>query len=390
MAFGLLLSIGTAVKLSIKLGEKKISEAEGIIGNALVLSVFTGLAMTAAGFVFMNPLLIAFGGNGVSLDYSRQFMQIVLFSSVFQMIGMTLNSSIRAEGNPILALWTMVIGSILNTILNPFFIFILHMGVKGSALATMISQFATSVWTFIYFIDSRNIIRLRMKNLALKREYVAGIISIGTGHFLPQIALSILLLVINHVFGKYGGRDALAVIGIIGTINMLFSMIISGISQGIQPIFGYNYGAKNAHRVKMTLEISIIMSTALCVVFFLPIFFFSRDIMMIFSRDSQYIQSFGADGLKYSLLALPLLGFQIISISYFQAVGKYMQTIFLYILRQLLVIVPLLYILSVRYGFYGGIAAFPISDIIISAIVGMFIYLGWRKMPSEALTAAEA
>ncbi len=391
MAFAMLVSIGTAVRVSIKIGEKKIEEAENIIGNAFTLSVIIGLALTVICFIFMAPILTAFGGSGISLDYAGQFMRIVLFSTVFQMIGFTLNSSIRAEGNPIMALSTMAIGAVINTILNPFFIFVLHLGVKGSALATVISQAVTAVWTLIYFLDVKNLIRLKIKNMKLKLHIVRDIFSIGAGPFTLQCAISIMLIVTNHIFYKYGGRDALAVIGIIAVINMMFNMIVSGISQGIQPIIGYNYGAKKTGRVKETLEFSVIMATVICIIGFIPVFFFSREIMMLFSKDNAYILSLGATGLKYSLITLPLLGFQIISISYFQAVGKYLHALFLYMMRQLIVVIPLLVLLSSIYGFYGGIAAFPVSDIIITAVTVVFIIKEWKKMAvSVKMTAAAA
>jgi putative MATE family efflux protein len=389
-AFAVLIAVGAAVRVSIKIGEKKLAEAEIIIGNAFLLSLLIGVALTVICLIFMEPILIMFGGSGDSLDYAEQFMQIILLATVFQMIGFTLNSAIRAEGNPLMALSTMLIGAVINTALNPLFIFVLHLGVRGSALATLISQVITSVWTLFYFLDKKNIIRLKIKNMRLKLSILRDIFSIGAGPFVLQCAVGTMLLVANHIFFGFGGKDALAVIGIIAVVNMLFNMLVSGISQGIQPIIGFNHGAKNVHRVKETLEISLLMATAICIAGFIPVFFFSREIMTLFSENNSYIQEMGATALKYSLLTLPLIGFQLISISYYQAVGKFMQALFLYMTRQLVIIIPLLLILSSLFGFYGGVAAFPISDIIITVITAVLIFSDWRKMTGTGVPLAVA
>jgi putative MATE family efflux protein len=378
--FAVLIAVGTAVRVSIKIGEKKLEEAESIIGNGFILSVIIGVALTIICIIFMKPILIAFGGSDTSLDYAEQFMRIIIFGTVLQIIGLTLNSAIRAEGNPMMALATMLIGALINTALNPLFIFVLHLGVRGSALATLISQAFTAVWTLYYFVNPKNIIRLKIKNMRLKLHIIRDILSIGLGPFILQSAVGVMLLVANNVFTGIGGNDALAVIGIISVISMLFNMIISGFAQGMQPIVGYNHGAKNVQRVKDAFTSSLLMATAVCIAGFIPVFFFSREIMSLFFGDNDYILKMGSQGLKYSLMTLPLLGFQNISISYFQAIGKFKQSIFLYLMRQLVLIIPLLFILSNLFGFYGGVAAFPATDVIITVITAVLVISDRRKM----------
>ncbi len=362
MSFAMLVSIGAASLISIKLGEKKKVEAEIIIGNALCLSILIGISLSIICSFFIEPILIAFGGNGESLSYAKEFMQVILFSTIFMMIGFTLNSAIHAEGNPMMALSTMIIGSVINTILNPIFIFGLHLGVRGSALATLILQFITALWTFLYFMDSRNLLRLKFKNLKLNAGIVTGIIAIGLAPFVMQMAMSIMQVIANYVFGKYGGNVALAVVGIIGVISMLFIMPIVGINQGIQPIIGYNYGAKYFVRVKRTIELATIGATILSLAGFVAIFFFNKNIMMLFIKDDQNMLNLGSLGVKYSMITLPIVGFQIVGSAYFQAVGKFRQALFLNIVRQVVTLIPLLLILPIFFGLYGGIAAFPISD----------------------------
>lgn len=380
MSFAMLVSIGAASLISIKLGEKKKVEAEIIIGNALCLSILIGISLSIICSFFIEPILIAFGGNGESLSYAKEFMQVILFSTIFMMIGFTLNSAIHAEGNPMMALSTMIIGSVINTILNPIFIFGLHLGVRGSALATLILQFITALWTFLYFMDSRNLLRLKFKNLKLNAGIVTGIIAIGLAPFVMQMAMSIMQVIANYVFGKYGGNVALAVVGIIGVISMLFIMPIVGINQGIQPIIGYNYGAKYFVRVKRTIELATIGATILSLAGFVAIFFFNKNIMMLFIKDDQNMLNLGSLGVKYSMITLPIVGFQIVGSAYFQAVGKFRQALFLNIVRQVVTLIPLLLILPIFFGLYGGIAAFPISVLISTALTAILIGLEWKNL----------
>jgi putative MATE family efflux protein len=390
MAFAVLISVGTAVRLSISLGAKKIDEAEKIVGNAFVVSIISSLFLTVIGFLFLKPILVVFGGSGDALRYAEDFMRIVLLATVFQSIGYTLNGAIRAEGNPMMALATMVIGAIINTALNPFFIFVCGLGVRGSALATLVSQIVTAGWTFMYFLRKKNLIRLKARNFKPMPEVLGRIVAIGIGPFILQISMSAMLLVVNQVFSGFGGQDALAVIGIITVFSMLFGMIISGLSQGIQPIIGYNHGAGNPARVKRTIELSILIGTAICVAGFVPIFFWSREVMSLFSSDNPYIRDVGSLTLKYAFLTLPLLGFQIIGITYYQAVGKFIHALAYYLLKQVLLIIPLLLILPHFFGFFGGVAAFPITDIIMTVITGVLLASDWRKMGTAAArTAAE-
>jgi putative MATE family efflux protein len=223
LGFSLLLSVGTASMVSIKLGQKKKDAAENIIGNAFTLSMLLGIILSTACYLFMKPLLMAFGGEGAPLLYAEQFMQVALFSIVFQMIGFTLNGAIRSEGNAIIALLTLIIGNAINLILNPLFIFVLHLGVRGSALATLISQCVTAAWTFFYFVNKKSLLRLRIKNLRLKPVFMKEILSIGLAPFILQNALSLMLIISNLVFKKFGDGEGLAAVGIITVISMLFN-----------------------------------------------------------------------------------------------------------------------------------------------------------------------
>ncbi len=379
LGFSLLISVGTASMVSIKLGQKKKDEAEDIIGNAFALSMALGIILSAVCLVFMKPVLIAFGGEGTPLLYAEQFMQVALFSIVFQMIGFTLNGAIRSEGNAMIALLTLVIGNAINLILNPLFIFVLHLGVRGSSLATLISQIVTSAWTFFYFANKKSLLRLRIRNLRLKPIILKEILSIGLAPFILQNALSLMLIISNIVFKKFGNGEGLAVVGIIMVISMLFNQVVTGMQRGIQPIIGYNYGAKNFTRVKKTMELSIIITTMICSIGFIPIFFFSREIISLFTEQRTVLSLFGPPGLKYALITLPLLGFLTIGSGYFTSVGKFKQALFIIIIRQAAIIILLL-ILPGYFGFYGGITAYPLADLITTAITALMMAIEWRNL----------
>jgi putative MATE family efflux protein len=373
MALTMFVSIGAGARVSIKLGQKKKEDAQMIVGNALTLSLMISVVFSILGYIFMVPLLKAFGGQGESLNYAVQFTSIIIFTMIFQGILFTFNNIIRAEGNPMMALITMLIGAVINTILNPLFIFGLHLGVQGSALATLISQIVTSVWVFSYFIGKRSLLPLKLKNMVLNKVTVFSILSIGIAPFAMQLAMSLMISVSNHVFGTYGGNDAIAAVGLIGVISMLFNMPVIGIVQGIQPIIGYNYGAKQYNRVRKTLKLAIFGATLVCLTGFILVFFFNKQIMNAFVGNDADLTNLGSRAMQIALITLPLVGFQIVGGGYFSAVGKYKHSLLLNLSRQVLVLIPLLLILPRFFGLFGAIAAFPISDGISFALTFLFI-----------------
>lgn len=378
-ACALLIATGSSIMVSIKLGEEKNEECEEIIANALIISVIVGFLLLLGLLLFLRPILIFFGGVGVTLDYAEEFMKVITFSVIFQIVGYTLNYCIRAEGNPIMSLLTIIIGSIVNIILNPLFIMGMHLGVKGSALSTLVSQVITAVWTCVYFLNSKSILRIRKKSLKLNIKIIKKIITIGIPSLLLQGLLSITLAVANIVFLKYGGNSGLAIIGVISTIYTMFQMIVGGIAQGIAPIIGYNYGANNIERVKETVKIGMVIGTTICCIGFISVILFSKNIIEIFSEQDLDFINIGNVGLKCVCATLPFLGFEVISGAYYQAIGKHKIAIFINILRQSLIIIPLLLLLPKILGLYGCFIAFPITDIIASTIILILIKSEWKR-----------
>ena len=388
-AFALLCAAGTSVLVSIKLGEGNAAEAEHTIGNAFSLAMTMGLVLSLILIFFLKPILVIFGGTGIVLDYAVQFMQIITLAVIFQFTGYTLNYSIRAVGNPVMALVTIVIGAVINTILNPFFIFVLHLGVRGSALATLVSQFVTMIWTIAYFTNPRHAIRLKLRNLIPSFSIIKRILTVGLPPLFLQGMASITLSVANIVVFRYGGNNGLAVIGVLGVIYVMFQMILSGIGQGVAPIIGYNYGSNNFARVSRTVRIAMLMGTVICLVGFTGTFFFNKSIMALFTRENAELLDTGAPGLKVICLALPLMGFEIIAGGYFQAIGKYPAAIFINLLRQSLVTIPLLLLFSRFYGLKGCFAAFPATDVIAAIVIAVMLAAEWKKQKIKSAGAAD-
>lgn len=374
MAFGMLVGIGATAILSIRLGEKNIREAEQTLGNALTLSVLIGIILTAIFYIFLDPLLMLFGGSGEVLVYARDFSKVMLLGGVFQMISFTMNNLIRGEGNPKMAMTTMIIGAVLNTILNPIFIFALHWGIRGSAWATVISQCISSVWVLLYFFGKKSHVHFHFYNLKLRKNIVLKIFSIGVSPFIMQIAASIVIMVFNKSLAHYGGDLAVASMAITNAITMFIVMPIFGINQGIQPILGYNFGARLYHRVRRVFELGILAATVICVLGFITVIFFSEDIVRFFERGNDELLYIGSRALRIYLFMLPVVGYQIISAAYFQAVGKPKFSLILTVARQVGILIPAILILPNFFGLDGVWAAGPVSDLLSGVLSAAFLF----------------
>lgn len=257
MAFGMLIGVGAGATISIKLGQNKKDEAEYILGNALVLLIITSALISILGLIFIEPLLRIFGASNNIIPLAKQYVSIILTITLIQNIGFGLNYIIRSEGNPKMAMITMIMGGILNTILNPIFIFVLGAGIRGSAIATAIAQTICSVWILHYFFNGKSLLKIKIKYLKPEWNIIKQIFAIGMSPFLLQLVSSSVTIILNNSLKSFGGDTAIAVMGIINSIMFLIFMPILGINQGSQPIIGYNYGAKNYTRVKKLNSIKI-------------------------------------------------------------------------------------------------------------------------------------
>jgi len=392
IAIGMFVAAGTSALVSMRLGEQKLEEAEFILGNALTMIIVLITVSTSLALWFLDPLLITFGATPDVLPYAHDFMSIILWGSAFLHIAFGLNNVIQAQGDPGTALKTMLISALINIILNPLFIFGMHLGVKGSALATVISQAVAAIWVLAYFIKGRGSLKLRVKCLALRKAIVVDISKIGVSVFLMQISNSVVMVLINNSLVVYGGELAVAAYGIINRMVMLLMMPVMGIVQSAQPIIGYNYGARYYGRVIQTIRIALAVATMLCIGGFIVVQVFATEIVCLFNGGPELVK-IGSRGLKIFLLMLPLISLPMVGGTYFQAVGKASYSIVLNLLRQVLLLIPLVIFLPPMFGLVGIWAAAPISDVTATGLTILLLFKELKKLKADkrgwGQTAAE-
>ncbi|NLY81698.1 MAG: MATE family efflux transporter [Clostridiales bacterium] len=379
----MLIGMGGTVLISIRLGEKNETEAEEIIGNALVLFLIIGISLTIFGLIFLKPILTLFGASPTLLPLASDYLRIILIGSVFLAIGTGMNNFIRAEGNPKVAMNTMLIGTITNIILDYIFIFIFHWGIKGAALATIISYSITSTWVLYYFFSGNSMLKIRIENFRLRALIIKSILIAGFPTFILQLSGSIQQLVLNRSLAHYGGDMALAVIGIIMSIVTFLVMPAMGISQGAQPIIGYNYGAKELGRVKSTLKFSAGSATFVVTLGFIFSKLWPAQLIGLFNQDPQLIDM-GTHAMGIFFKFIPLVGLQMISSGYFQAVGKPNQATLLGLSRQVFIFIPLLLILPHYFGLEGVWWSGPFSDLGAFILTGVWLLYEIRHLNKAA------
>lgn len=370
MAFGMLIGIGATSLISIRLGQQRKEEAEKVMGNAFVLFIVVSAVLTILGLAFTTPILLMFGASAEVLPYSREYLQIILLGTIFQCIGFGMNNFIRGEGNPNTAMSTMLIGGVLNMALDPVFIFWLDMGIRGAAIATVISQAVSSALVLWYFLGGRSLLKIRIGSFCLEKRIVLGIMAIGSAPFAMQLASSVIISLFNHQLRIYGGTTALSAMGIIFSILMLVLMPVVGISQGAQPIIGYNYGAGNFERVIKTIRLATLVATGVTLGGFIIAMLFPTRIISLFSRNDAELIAMGGHALRLFFIMLPVIGFQIVGANYFQAAGKARQAILLNLSRQVFLLIPALLILPGFLGLNGVWLAGPVSDLGASLLTG--------------------
>lgn len=380
MAISMLVAIGATALISIRLGERNKNEAEKIMANAMLLLTLLPLILTAVYLIFPEPILNLFGAEGDVLPYARDFAHIVVLGSVFGSIGFGMNNFIRAEGNPRIAMLTQVFGALINGVLNYVFLFQLGMGIKGSALATVCGQLFSAVWVLSYFLSSRSLLKIRVKNFKPRFPLILSILSIGFAPFAMQIASSIQQTILNKTLFAYGGDLALSAVGIIMSLSMILVLPIVGLSQGAQPIIGFNYGAGQYDRVRETLNKTVKAGLGIGLLGFLIIHLWPTQIVGLFSKGDTALTEMTVGGMLTFFAVLPLAGIQIPCASYFQAVGKPVQSAVLSLSRQVLFFIPLLFVLPHYWGIDGAWRTAPIADALSVMFTVIFIYFEMKSL----------
>ncbi len=383
MAFGMLIGIGGNTLVSIRLGENKKDEADKILTASFVLLLIVGIILSIVGFVFLEPLLIMFGATEANLPFAVDYMKVIIYGVVFQIIGFGMNNFIRSEGNPKIAMKTMLIGAIINTICDPIFIFVFKMGVKGAALATVISQFVSAFWVMYYFLKGDSLLKIRKKYLSLSLVTIKEIFSMGFSSFSMQLASSLVMVLFNKSLNSYGGDMAISSMSVIQSVSMVILMPVFGINQGAQPLMGYNFGAKLYDRVLKTFKYAAIAASAITFTGFFLVQFFPIQIFKIFLNEPEsmkMITEIGVPGIRIYLAAIGIVGVQVIGSNYFQATGKPTKAMVLSLSRQVLILIPMILILPRLFnlGLTGIWLAAPISDIIATILTVILLKLDFK------------
>lgn len=380
MGFGMLIGIGTGVLVSINLGKKEFEMAEKTIGTGFSLMVLVSILIMIVTYILKKPILHSFGSTPETFEFANDYLNIILAGTTFTVVGFSLNNVIRSEGNARIAMISMILSSVTNIVLDYIFIFWFDMGVKGAALATIISMFVLMVWVLLHFRGNRSVVKLRNKHIRVDWEIMTEIISIGMAPFSMQIASSFVQGLLNKKLIAFGGDLAAGAMGIINSVLTLFIMAIVAINMASQPIIGFNFGAKSVQRIKESLRISLIAASIIALVAFVVIETFPGAIVKLFNNDSQILYDISVNGIRLVILALPIVGFQVVASNFFQSVGKAKIAIFTTLFRQVILLIPLLFIFPNFWGINGIWLAFPVADAISALAVSFLLIREWKLL----------
>ena len=377
-ALGTLVGVGAATLTSVLLGQKNYDAANKVLANDISLNCITGVVFAVLCLVFINPILYFFGASDNTLAFAREYMQIILVGNVITHLYFGLNALLRSSGNPRLAMRLTLFTVISNTILDPIFIFVLGLGIRGAAIATVLCQAIALSYSLRYFMRKDNVPHLPKKVFALDWRIAKDSLSIGMGPFLMNSASCIVTMFINQQLLRYGGDLAIGAYGIANRINFMFIMVVMGFNQGMQPIAGYNFGALKYSRVRKVFKLTALWATFVCVFWFIASELFPGVMVSIFTSDMS-LKEMADKGLRIMNPLVLIVGWQMVSTNFFQSLGMVKKSIFLSLSRQLLYLVPLIYILPSSMGINGVFLAFPCSDLLACITTLILIRNLFRK-----------
>ncbi|MDR0927782.1 MAG: MATE family efflux transporter [Ignavibacteria bacterium] len=369
----LLISVGANVTFGIRLGERKYDEAEEILGNSFVMMFIVAVVVSIICLVFLHPILSIFGASPEVLPYAADYLKVIMIGNVFGTMALGLNNLMRTAGAPKLSMLTQIIGSIVNAGLAPLFIFQFNMGIKGAAYATIIAQGISAIWCFAYFVLKSSPYRIRPKYFKLKAKLISGMCKLGMAPFSMQICSSIVNVILIKMLASYGGDTAISVIGLLISINSVVLFPIMGISQGMQPIISYNYGARNLVRILRAYRLALLVSTIYVTLGFLLLQIFPAQVISVFNSNDAELVKMGVHSIRIFSLFFPTVGFQIMTSIFFQATNRPTQSIVLGLSRQIIFLLPLISTLPFIFGFDGIIYSFPIADVLSTVLTFIFI-----------------
>ena len=373
-AFGSLVGVGASTLISVKLGQKDYDTAQRVLGNVFVLNILLGVAFTVVVMAFLDPILYFFGGSDETVGYARDYMEIILLGNAITHLYLGLNAVLRSAGHPQKAMYATVATVIINTILDPVFIYGFGWGIRGAAIATIVAQVIALAWQLKLFSNKDELLHFHKGIFRLKRKIVFDSLAIGMSPFLMNVAACFIVILINQGLKKYGGDLAIGAYGIVNRLVFIVVMIVMGLNQGMQPIAGYNFGARRYDRVTKVLKLTIYYATAVTTFGFLVGMLVPRLVVSIFTSDEELI-NLSAQGLRIVVLFFPIIGFQMVTSNFFQSIGMASKAIFLSLTRQVLILLPCLLILPRFWGAAGVWYSMPVSDLLAS-LIALFMLVG--------------
>ena len=381
-AFGAMVGVGASTLISVKLGQRDYSTAQAVLGNVVTLNTIIGVVYTIVCLMFLDPILYFFGASADTIVYARDFMEVILLGNIFTHMYLGLNAVLRASGHPQKAMYATINTVIINTILAPIFIYGFEWGIRGAAIATVIAQIVSLIWQFKILTDKNELLHLRRGIYHLQGKIVKNMIAIGLSPFCMNVASCFIVIFINQGLKEYDGDLAIGAYGIVNRLMFICVMIVMGITQGMQPIAGYNYGAQQYHRVNEVLKLAIWGATAVTTFTFLVGELVPELTVSIFTTDEGLI-SRAAEGFRIAVLVFPIVGFQMVTSNFFQSIGMANKAIFLSLTRQLLFLLPCLIILPTFMGASGIWWSMPASDMAASIVAAILLYKQFQEFKTQ-------
>ena len=389
-AFGSLVGVGAATLVSMRLGQRDYETAQRILGNVVVLNLIIGISFGLLTLVFLDPILYFFGASDATIGYAREYMSVILWGNVVTHMYLGLNAVLRAAGHPRKAMYATILTVTINAILDPLFIFGFGWGIRGAAIATVLAQILALVWQFRIFSDRNELLHFRRGIYRLKGKIVRNVLAIGMSPFLMNLAACFIVILINKGLKEYGGDLNIGAYGIVNRLGFFFVMIVMGINQGMQPIAGYNYGARQFDRVDRVLKLTIIGATCVTTLGFLIGELAPRLAVSVFTDDPELVR-LSAEGMRIVFFCFPIIGFQMVTTNFFQSIGMAGKAIFLSLSRQLLFLMPGLIFLPRIFdeltpwdGSWGVWCSMPLSDFLASLVAGVMLFCQFRKFKAKA------
>ena len=388
-AFGSLVGVGAATLVSMRLGQRDYDTAGKVLGNVFMLNLIIGVAFSIVTLLFLDPILYFFGASEATVGYAREYMTVILLGNVITHMYLGLNSVLRASGHPRKAMYATINTVVINTVLDPLFIYGFGWGIRGAAIATVLAQVISLVWQFRILSDRRELLHFRRGIYRLHAKIVRDILAIGMSPFLMNLAACFIVILINKGLKEFGGDISIGAYGIVNRVAFFFVMVVMGLNQGMQPIAGYNFGAQQYDRVLRVLKLTAIGATCVTTCGFLLGELMPRLAVSLFTKDAELVR-LAAEGMRITFVCFPIIGFQMVATNFFMSIGMAGKAIFLSLSRQLLFLLPGLVLLPPLFdqytqwnGSWGVWCAMPLSDLLASIVAFLMLMhqlRGFRRL----------